>query len=178
VRKLDLILASLLVPSLLLGASCTGKDKGDDTGKKQHADADTDTDADTDADADADADTDTDPNDLSSYSEYIPAEADALCALWEACGYLDDYGYADAEACKADVVSHLGADPCVDYDAQAARTCLQTEVTAAADCTTYDGSIPPVCNSVCPRPPQDDTGTPPASTWAPKTLKGDTKSAK
>ena len=156
----------LFVPALILIAACTGK--ADDTGTKKHPqqDTDTDTDADPDTDADSDEDTDTDDdadadtyqNDHSAYHEFVVAQSEVLCTLWEACGYLDDQGYADVTECKSAVAAHLLTDTCPGYDQSAAQTCVQIEVTATSNCASYDGAIPPACGGVCPPPP--DTGAP------------------
>lgn len=154
-------LTVLFFPVALGLASCTGADKATDkSGDSSDADTDTDTDADTDADADTDSAVDTDPRDMSSYAEFAMAQATIFCDLLETCGYLDENGYADVAACKADVTALLSGNDCAEYSQSAAMSCIDAERRAAADCSTYTGGVLPPCTSVCGGPP--DSGAPPA----------------
>lgn len=165
-------ISALILPLALGLVSCTGNDKATDkSGDSSAADADTDTDTDADTDADADTDSaqDTDPHDMSSYVEFSIAQATMYCDLLETCGYLDENGYADVAACKADVTAHLSANDCAAYDQAAAMSCIDAERHAALDCSTYTGGVLPPCMNVCGG--GTDSGAPPAGPAMPAARK-------
>ncbi len=141
--------------------ACTSSGDPADTEKPAKDDsaadtsADTDTDADTDADTDTDTDTDTNSGtpDLSTYTGFVDAHAGAWCASLEACGYLDDKGYADVRACVEATVAFLSAEACRDYQENVANICLREDLRMARACEEFPGGVAArACQEVCTPP--------------------------
>jgi hypothetical protein len=84
--------------------------------------------------------------------------SEASCEWIAACGSLEAYGYADAKECARAVhygdlmasCRDIAADPadceCVDFDADAARACVETWSAAAEQCMPIEEIH---CDGVC-----------------------------
>lgn len=81
-----------------------------------------------------------------SYEEGMVRVGELNCALADACGDLDAYGYDSVEACQQDATAKEYPE-CPGYDAEAMRGCIDAYEAAvdAADCDAALGSVCLVC---------------------------------
>lgn len=85
-----------------------------------------------------------------SDKRYAEEMGDAVCALYEDCGWLESYGFDSAAACAEQVSGNYDpeAGRCPAYDRKAARQCLEELAELSCE-AALAGDWPESCAESC-----------------------------